>query len=57
MEEKNIAKLVEMSKLETRLCVPCLVCGESVAVETTGMHVKICEKCRKAILKTRKEVE
>ena len=37
--------------------VPCLICGEPVPVsrwEWEGTHAKICDKCKRAILKLRK---
>ncbi len=57
MEEDNIKSTIKIQRFETDICVPCLVCGESIEVSYAGNHVKICEKCRKAILKIRKEME
>ena len=37
--------------------IPCLICEERVPVtrwEREGSHAKICEKCKKAVLKLRK---
>ena len=33
---------------------PCLICGEPVPVSMWENHAKICDKCKKAILKLRK---
>lgn len=43
----------------TEICVAtsCLICGESVVVSLFDNHSKICEKCRKAVLKLRKMLE
>ena len=41
----------------TSFSAPCLVCGESVSVSMLDNHSKICEKCKKAILKLRKMLE
>ena len=37
--------------------IPCLICEERIPVsrwEWEGSHAKICEKCKKAVLKLRK---
>lgn len=39
------------------LAAPCLICEESVPVSILDNHSKICEKCKKAILKLRKMLE
>ena len=39
------------------LATSCLICGESVPVSMLDNHSKICEKCKKAILKLRKMLE
>ena len=36
---------------------PCLICGEPVPVSMWENHAKICDKCKKAILKVRKMFE
>lgn len=41
----------------TVAAIPCLICGERIPVtkwEWESSHSKICEKCKKAILKLRK---
>lgn len=35
----------------------CLVCGESVLVSNYRSHVVICEKCKKAVLYMRAQLE
>lgn len=35
----------------------CLVCGDTVIVSNFGSHVVICEKCKKAILYMRNQLE
>ena len=39
------------------LATPCLICGEPVSVSLLDNHSKICEKCKKAILKVRLMIE
>lgn len=39
------------------LTAPCLICGEPVPVSMWENHAKICDKCKKAILKVRKMFE
>lgn len=44
----------------TVAAIPCLICEERVPVsrwEWEGSHAKICDKCKKAILKLRKMLE
>ena len=43
--------------IQTGICTPCLVCGEPVPVSILDNHSKICEKCKKTILKLRKMLE
>lgn len=38
----------------TVAAIPCLICGEPVPVSIWENHSKICDKCKKAILKLRK---
>ena len=38
------------------ITVPCLICGDQVLMERIGDCPKICEKCKKAVLKVRKEM-
>ena len=49
-----------------KLSIPCLICGESVVLAEPevaalnhglNLHSKICDKCKKAILHYRKELE
>ena len=35
----------------------CLICGESIKISIWDNHSKICEKCKKAVLKVRKMLE
>lgn len=35
----------------------CLVCGDHVIVSICGSHAVICDKCKKAILYMRKQLE
>ena len=39
------------------LAAPCLICGDTVIVSIWDNHSKICEKCKKAVLKVRKMLE
>jgi hypothetical protein len=41
-----------------RWCIECLVCGEGVPVHSPyGREYKICDKCKKAILRMRECME
>lgn len=57
MEGNNIVSKIEISKFEPEICAPCLVCGECVKISHVGNHTAICDKCRKAILKMRRDME
>lgn len=61
-------KIVETTNISTCTCdctitkdfqtaALCLVCGESVLVSNFGSHVVICDKCKKAILYMRDQLE
>ena len=39
------------------LAAPCLICGDTVVVSIWDNHSKICEKCKKPLLKLRKMLE
>lgn len=39
------------------LATSCLICGEPVPISILDNHSKICEKCKKAVLKLRKMLE
>ena len=44
----------------TVAAIPCLICEERIPVsrwEWEGSHTKICDKCKKAILKLRKMLD
>ena len=57
VERGGWLEIPKVSNPETLLAAPCLVCGESVPVSILDNHSKICEKCKKAILKVRKMIE
>ena len=42
---------------ESLLATPCLICGEPVPISMLDNHSKICEKCKKTILKLRRMLE
>lgn len=48
---------IKLENIENALCTPCLICGEPVPVSMLDNHSKICEKCKKAVLKVRKMLE
>ena len=49
---------IEIPESSGALCIPCLICGESVVPSyRSGYEVGICEDCKKAILKLRKMLE
>jgi hypothetical protein len=48
---------IKLENIENALCTPCLICSESVPVSMLDNHSKICEKCKKAVLKVRKMFE
>ena len=43
--------------IEMCMVTSCLICGEPVPVSMWENHSKICDKCKKAILKLRKMTE
>lgn len=43
--------------IQTGICTPCLVCGESVEVQLSHNGAALCDKCKKAILKLRNMLE
>ena len=43
--------------IEPCMVTSCLICGEPVSVSMWENHSKICDKCKKAILKLRKMTE
>ena len=43
--------------IEMCMVTSCLICGEPVSVSMWENHSKICDKCKKAILKLRKMTE
>ena len=43
--------------IEMCMVTSCLICGEPVPVSMRENHSKICDKCKKAILKLRKMME
>ena len=57
---------VKIDKGSVKLSIPCLICNEPVELDEMelarldhglGTHPKICDKCKKAILHYRKELE
>lgn len=57
--DTKVAPISSLKDTPTEICVAtsCLICGESVNVSLFDNHSKICEKCRKAVLKLRKMLE
>ena len=47
---------VHISDIQTKLCTPCLICGESVACDIND-RVKICDKCKAVVMKMREITE
>ena len=56
-ETKSFDSLEILPDLSDQLATPCLICGGPVPVSILDNHSKICEKCKKAILKVRKMLE
>jgi hypothetical protein len=56
-ETKSFDSLETLPDLSDQLATPCLICGDPVSVSILDNHSKICEKCKKAILKLRKMLE
>ena len=48
---------LKVAPIEMCMVTSCLICGESVPVSMWENHLKICDKCKKAILKLRKMME
>lgn len=64
MDESKIGTI--NTSTNVRLCMPCLICGESVVLTQEeelslqyghSVHSKICDKCKQAILHIRKQIE
>lgn len=43
--------------IEPCMVTSCLICGAHIKVSMCDSHVKICDKCKKAVLKLRKMLE
>ena len=50
LEAVNIFACEDVVEDTFEVACPCLVCGESVAVDKFQQQVLICDKCKKAIL-------
>ena len=55
--DTKIAQFEDIPFNVEALATSCLICGEPVSVSMLDNHSKICEKCKKAILKLRKLLE
>ena len=42
-----------------KLTTNCLICDEVISIETMywGLNIRICDKCRAAVMKVRAEIE
>lgn len=56
-ETKSFDSLETLPDISDQLATSCLICGEPVLVSMLDNHSKICEKCKKAILKLRRMLE
>lgn len=57
VERRGWSEIPKTDDWVTSFSAPCLVCGEPVPVSMLDSRSKICEKCKKAILKLRKMLE
>ena len=48
---------VEYDTNKVTLAVSCLICGEHVPIEHMYETIKICDKCREAVMKMREMIE
>jgi hypothetical protein len=51
---------IKINKEDYRVGTSCLICGEFVELNPLEQHantVKICDKCKKAVMKAREEME
>jgi hypothetical protein len=56
-ETMPLDSLETLPELSNQIVTSCLICGEPIPVSLFDNHIKICEKCKKAILKLRKMLE
>ena len=40
-----------------QITTKCLICGEDIIVSNFGPHIAVCEKCKKAVLYMRAQLE
>lgn len=40
-----------------QICTVCMICNEIIELNTYGIAYRICDKCKKAVIKVRKEME
>ena len=57
--DSKVAPISSLKDAPIEMCMvtSCLICGESVPVSMWENHSKICDKCKKAVLKLRKMLE
>lgn len=55
MDYSKHIKTKEPSIIET--AVPCLICGEDIISTGISYAPKVCDKCKAAVMKVRKESE
>lgn len=57
---KKVWEIIDESinePVELQADTKCIICGEPVKISMRDNHSKICEKCKKAVLKLRKMLE
>ena len=57
--DQKAAPISSLKDAPIELCMvtSCLICGAHIKVSMCDSHVKICDKCKKAVLKLRKMLE
>ena len=57
--DPKAASISSLKNAPIELCMvtSCLICGAPIKVSMCDNHIKICDKCKKAVLKLRKMLE
>ena len=57
LEATNISKCDCIVTDDFQSISNCLICGEGIIVSHFGPHIAVCEKCKKAVLYMRAQLE
>lgn len=53
---KRMREIKTSERAREWLGTPCLICGKTVQISDPGKAPKVCDKCKAAVLKVRKEM-